>query len=86
MLFDANQVPMVCPPRPWSDENNGGYLLCKSDLLRLPTQAVQQLNRISDMPKENLYPALDSLNQLANVPWKVNTDVSREIFNFLIFF
>lgn len=76
LIFEANLVPMMCPPRPWTDENTGGYLLTKSDLIRLPVQAVQQLNRIEKMLPQNLYPSLDALNQLGNVPWKVNNDVS----------
>lgn len=76
LIFDANLVPMVCPPQPWSSQNNGGYLLMKSDFLRLPNQAVQQLERMKETNEENLYPAIDSLNQLASVPWKVNQDVS----------
>lgn len=76
LVFDANLVPMVCPPQPWSSQNNGGYLLVKSDFLRLPNQAVQQLERMNQTNEENLYPAIDSLNQLASVPWKVNEDVS----------
>lgn len=76
LVFAANLVPMVCPPQPWSNQDNGGYLLMKSDFLRLPNQAVQQLERMKETNEENLYPAIDSLNQLASVPWKVNQDVS----------
>lgn len=91
---------MLCPPQPWSTPHNGGYLLNKSDLIRLPhqvrflfnihisdcvllkkkknvckLQAIQQWDRINSMPTQNIYPALDSLNQLASIPWRVNTDV-----------
>lgn len=41
-------------------------------------QAIQQWERINSIPTQNIYPALDSLNQLASVPWRVNTDVSSE--------
>ncbi|XP_013107948.1 DNA-directed RNA polymerase, mitochondrial [Stomoxys calcitrans] len=75
LTFDSNLVPMLCPPQPWSTPHNGGYLLNKSDLIRLPLQAVQQWERINSMNPQNIYPALDSLNQLASIPWRVNTDV-----------
>ncbi|XP_055386040.1 DNA-directed RNA polymerase, mitochondrial [Condylostylus longicornis] len=75
LTFNANQIPMLCPPQPWSTPVNGGYLLSKSDLIRLPHQAIQQLARINEMPNENIYPALDSLNQLSSIPWRVNTDI-----------
>jgi DNA-directed RNA polymerase, mitochondrial len=76
ITFDANLVPMLCPPIPWSTCKNGGYLTAKSELVRLPHQAFQQLTRLDEMRPEDLYPSLDSLNQLASIPWNVNTDVS----------
>lgn len=75
LTFDSNLVPMLCPPQPWSTPHNGGYLLNKSELIRLPHQAVQQWQRINDANPQDLYPALDSLNQLASIPWRVNKDI-----------
>ncbi|XP_068140133.1 DNA-directed RNA polymerase, mitochondrial [Drosophila tropicalis] len=83
LTFDSNLVPMLCPPQPWSTPHNGGYLLNKSELIRLPHQAIQQWERINATKPEQIYPALDSLNQLASVPWRVNTqllDVIIEVF------
>lgn len=84
LVFESNMVPMMCPPQPWSTPQNGGYIITKADLIRLPHQAVQQLSRVNETPIEKLYPALDSLNQLASIPWKVNSqllDVILEVFN-----
>uniref|UniRef100_A0A7G3AR83 DNA-directed RNA polymerase n=1 Tax=Lutzomyia longipalpis TaxID=7200 RepID=A0A7G3AR83_LUTLO len=84
LTFDANLVPMMCPPQPWNTPNQGGYLVTKSELIRLPHQAHQQWARIADAPPRDIYPALDSLNQLAAVPWTVNgdvLDVVAEVFN-----
>ncbi|XP_059618016.1 DNA-directed RNA polymerase, mitochondrial [Phlebotomus argentipes] len=84
LTFDTNLVPMVCPPQPWSTPNQGGYLVTKSDLIRLPHQAHQQWSRINESSPKDIYPALDSLNQLASVPWSVNgavLDVVLEVFN-----
>lgn len=75
LTFDVNQVPMLCPPQPWTTSRNGGYLLAKSDLIRLPQSAQQQMERIEKQPLNHLYPSLDSLNQLSSVPWRVNPDV-----------
>lgn len=75
---------MLCPPQPWSTPNNGGYLLARSDLIRLPQQSSDQWDRIHKTDDSNMYPALDSLNQLANIAWRVNTpllDVILEVFN-----
>lgn len=75
LTFEVNEVPMVCPPQPWTTSRNGGYLLAKSELIRLPQSAHQQVDRIDNMPLHHLYPALDSLNQLASIPWTINQGV-----------
>ncbi len=83
LTFDANSVPMLCPPQPWSSPNNGGYILARSELIRLPSQAYQQWHRIKASDTTSMYPSLDSLNQLASVAWKVDTqilDVVLEVF------
>lgn len=84
LVFDVSSVPMLSPPVPWTTPLSGGYLLTKTDIIRLPTQSVQQWERLKEVPLQQLYPAFDSLNQLASIPWKVNTpvlDVVIEVFN-----
>lgn len=73
--FDANLVPMVCPPIPWTSPNNGGYLISKSDLVRLPYQFNNQTRMLKEAPAEQIYPPLDALNQLGSIPWKINTRI-----------
>lgn len=75
LTFEVNLVPMLCPPQPWTTSRNGGYLLAKSDLIRLPQSAQQQHERIETSSQSCLYPALDSLNQLGSIPWTVNQDI-----------
>ncbi|XP_058446370.1 DNA-directed RNA polymerase, mitochondrial [Malaya genurostris] len=82
--FPISFVPMVCPPQPWTTAVNGGYLMAKSELIRLPQQAHQQTERINEAKPSDIYPTLDSLNQLGSVPWTINEkvlDVVLEIFN-----
>ncbi|XP_075209768.1 mitochondrial RNA polymerase [Lycorma delicatula] len=84
LMFDVNFVPMACPPLPWTSPDSGGYLIVKTDFLRLPSQAFQQRERIEKVPLPQLYPLFDSLNQLGCVPWKVNSkvlDIMIEVFN-----
>ena len=84
LTFAVNQVPMLCPPQPWTTSRNGGYLLANSELIRLPQTAQQQIDRIDAIPLSHLYPALDSLNQLASIAWTVNKDlldIVLEVFN-----
>lgn len=74
---------MLCPPQPWRTPQNGGYLLARSDLIRLPSQAHQQLESIHDVNPVDMYPSLDSLNQLSSIAWKVNQavlDIILEVF------
>ncbi|KAG4072661.1 hypothetical protein HA402_004750 [Bradysia odoriphaga] len=83
LTFDANVIPMLCAPQPWHTTHNGGYILARSDLIRLPSQARQQFDRIKTSKASVMYPALDSLNQLGSVAWKVDTkilDVALEVF------
>lgn len=75
---------MVCPPVPWITVETGGYLVNPCEMVRLPAQAVLQKQRLREAEPNSLYPSFDSLNQLAAVPWKVNTrilDVILEVFN-----
>lgn len=44
-------------------------------LFRLPQQAILQWYRLEQTPKQELYPALDALNQLASIPWTINKPV-----------
>ncbi|XP_063243144.1 DNA-directed RNA polymerase, mitochondrial [Bacillus rossius redtenbacheri] len=84
LVFDAVCVPMLTPPVPWTSVGCGGYLLARADLVRLPHQAVQQLQRLRGTPARQLYPALDCLDQLGAVPWTINEpvlDVVLEVFN-----
>nr|CAH7742484.1 unnamed protein product [Callosobruchus chinensis] len=82
--FPAYEMPMVCPPVPWTAWNSGGYLVSPCELIRLPYQATMQKQRLIEAGAQQLYPCLDALNQLATVPWRVNQkvlDVLLEVFN-----
>lgn len=84
LVFEVAAVPMLCPPLPWTSVATGGYLLARTDLIRLHHQAAQQRHLLKKTPVQQLYPSLDSLNQLGSVPWIVNEsvlDVVIEVFN-----
>ncbi|CAL8101094.1 unnamed protein product [Orchesella dallaii] len=84
LTFDATLVPMVSPPLPWASIRTGGYLLTPAKIIRLPYQAHQQRTRLENCSPDQLYPALDSLNQLGGIPWKINhkvLDTVVEVFN-----
>ncbi|XP_018577460.1 DNA-directed RNA polymerase, mitochondrial [Anoplophora glabripennis] len=82
--FPTYELPMICPPVPWTSTHVGGYLVSPCEVIRLPTQAMSQKQRLGEVGRRQLYPSLDSLNQLAAVPWKVNQrvlDVILQVFN-----
>ncbi|KAI5740637.1 hypothetical protein M8J76_005744 [Diaphorina citri] len=81
--FEVTHVPMTSPPLPWYCANKGGYIISQVPFIRLPLQAQQQLVKLQNMNQQQLYPALDSLNQLSSTPWVVNErilDVITEVF------
>lgn len=83
LTFLPNEVPMLCPPVPWTSANNGGYLATSCSLARISSIATIQQKLLTESGLQ-LYPALDALNQLGAVPWKVNTkifDIILEVFN-----
>lgn len=44
------------------------------------------MERIDSMPTQNLYPALDCLNQLASIPWRINQHVSQLLIKSIIIY
>lgn len=77
---------MFCPPVPWVSVKTGGYLIAPCDMVRLPSQAVAQKQRLEEADPRNIYPSIDSLNQLTAVPWRVNPQILDVILNVSGFF
>lgn len=34
LTFPASEVPMLCPPIPWTSVENGGYIITSTDVVR----------------------------------------------------
>lgn len=84
LSFDATLLPMLSPPLPWHTHKHGGYLVTNVPLVRLPPYAFQQKLRLERNPLQQLYPALDALNALGTIPWRINgaiLDLAIEVFN-----
>ncbi|XP_068207915.1 LOW QUALITY PROTEIN: DNA-directed RNA polymerase, mitochondrial [Palaemon carinicauda] len=84
LIFPSYVAPMVSPPIPWTSPNSGGYLINSSNIVRLPYNAQQQKHRMKGNGEEQMFPVMDSLNQLGSIPWKVNKpllDLIIEVFN-----
>lgn len=79
LYFSVTDLPMLSPPLPWNAASSGGYLMARSSLIRLPESAILQRERLNERPANELYPCLDSLNQLGSIPWKVNKPVLEAV-------
>lgn len=75
---------MLSPPLPWHSYSQGGYLVSKVGFVRLPYAASEGKRRIQITPSQQLYPAMDALNALGTIPWKINSpilDLIIHVFN-----
>ncbi|KAK8723017.1 hypothetical protein OTU49_012002 [Cherax quadricarinatus] len=84
LTFESMVSPMLCPPLPWVSTQLGGYLLINAKIVRLPYNAHQQKQRMAECGNQQLYPVMDSLNQLSTIPWKINKpilDIIIKLFN-----
>ncbi|XP_011140975.1 DNA-directed RNA polymerase, mitochondrial isoform X2 [Harpegnathos saltator] len=75
LTFETVLLPTYIPPRPWINTNIGGFLFSKTDFIRDPYVGMSSMYFIKNTPTEQLYPALDCLNQLGSIPWRINQPV-----------
>ncbi|OCU00680.1 hypothetical protein XELAEV_18006459mg [Xenopus laevis] len=84
LTFESSVMPMLCPPVPWMSPRFGAYLLSPAKLMRCMEGAVQHQLLLEKSPPGQLYPVLDSLNQLGMCAWRINQtilDIIVSIFN-----
>jgi DNA-directed RNA polymerase len=83
LIFESNRLPMISSPMPWFSPSQGGYFLSKSNLLRLKSNASEQINLVEKTHPSHMYSILDSLNALSSCPWRINArilDLTIDIF------
>ncbi|XP_075980404.1 mitochondrial RNA polymerase [Anticarsia gemmatalis] len=71
----AALVPTAAPPPPWASPTKGALLVTPTPFIRMPFYVMSQWKRLESAPPETLYPVLDSLNQLGEVPWVINQPI-----------
>ncbi|KAJ2945774.1 hypothetical protein O0L34_g614 [Tuta absoluta] len=71
----AALVPTAGPPVPWTAATMGACLVTPTPLIRMPFYVMNQWKRLEEAPQSALYPVLDSLNQLGEVPWVINKEI-----------
>ncbi|XP_036280950.1 DNA-directed RNA polymerase, mitochondrial isoform X2 [Pipistrellus kuhlii] len=84
MTFEAAEVPMLCPPLPWTSPHSGAFLLSPTKLMRSLEGTIQHQRLLEGCPPAELHGALDALTQLGNCAWRVNgrvLDLVLTIFN-----
>ncbi|CAH1254803.1 POLRMT [Branchiostoma lanceolatum] len=84
LVFDSSLLPMLMPPVPWSSIKKGGFLLSPTKLMRSNDATLQHELLLEKVGTSELYPILDSLNQLGACAWKINQpilDLVIRVFN-----
>lgn len=72
LTFETTEVPMLCPPLPWTSLHSGAYLLSSTKLMRATEGTTQHQRLLERCPPAQLHGALDALTQLGNCAWRVN--------------
>ncbi|XP_006876764.1 PREDICTED: DNA-directed RNA polymerase, mitochondrial [Chrysochloris asiatica] len=72
LTFEAAEVPMLCPPLPWTSPHSGAFLLSPAKLMRAVEGTLQHQRQLERCPPATLHGALDALSQLGNCAWRVN--------------
>nr|XP_055200034.1 DNA-directed RNA polymerase, mitochondrial isoform X2 [Nyctereutes procyonoides] len=83
LVFEAAEVPMLCPPLPWTSPHTGAFLLSPTKLMRSLEGTMQHQRLLDSCPPAELHGALDALTQLGNCAWRVNgrvLDLVLELF------
>ncbi|CAO2641574.1 DNA-directed RNA polymerase, mitochondrial [Lemmus lemmus] len=83
LTFETTEVPMLCPPLPWTSPHAGAYLLSSTKLMRAMEGTTQHQHLLERCAPAQLHGALDALTQLGNCAWRVNgrlLDLVLEIF------
>ncbi|KAG8519208.1 DNA-directed RNA polymerase, mitochondrial, partial [Galemys pyrenaicus] len=75
LTFEANEMPMLCPPLPWMSPHSGAFLLSPTKLMRSMEGTTQHQRLLDSCPPPSLHGALDALTQLGNCAWRVNGTV-----------
>ncbi len=79
-------LPMICPPVPWKNLYNGGYITAET---KTPLIKGLNKNHIKYLIKTDLRRVYKALNLIQNTPWRINRDIykaMRECFDSSIAF
>lgn len=80
-FMSPRMLPMLCPPRPWVNPSEGGYLTSRYRTRLVPTK---QTTVKADYSRDAMPVVYDGVNWLQSTPWRVNEFV-RETIDYLWF-
>lgn len=73
-FYKQMSLPMLCPPKPWTKPDQGGYLLAQEKLVPIYDQIYQQYLQRAGMQGELDF-VYSTLDQLGSVAWGFNPDM-----------
>ncbi|KAI5464924.1 hypothetical protein BGZ63DRAFT_421911 [Mariannaea sp. PMI_226] len=74
--FLAKHLPMIAPPKPWADMNEGGFLSSKATLIRVkPGDVEQKLYCQAAIRRGDMAQVFKGLDVLGKTAWKINNNV-----------
>jgi DNA-directed RNA polymerase len=74
--FIAKQLPMVCPPKPWSTFYDGGYLESKQPFLRVKhNESAQKDYGVAAAERGDLDQLFRGVDILGKTGWRINKQV-----------
>lgn len=73
-LMSSVYYPMICPPKPWTDPFNGGYLSDEGSL-RIKLVSCHDRNYLYDLKDVEMPSVYKAINALQETPWEVNKAV-----------
>ncbi|TXT11160.1 hypothetical protein VHUM_01911 [Vanrija humicola] len=74
-VIHPKHLPMLVPPRPWTQWNDGAYLATPVTMMRFK-DSVEQMNYLKAASQnDHLTPVFHGLDVLSSTPWRINRGV-----------
>ncbi|KAL1409899.1 DNA-directed RNA polymerase [Vanrija albida] len=74
-VIHPKHLPMLVPPRPWTQWNDGAYLATPVTMMRFK-DSIEQMNYLKAASQnDHLTPVFHGLDVLSSTPWRINRGV-----------
>ncbi|EIW68704.1 hypothetical protein TREMEDRAFT_69156 [Tremella mesenterica DSM 1558] len=75
VVIHPRHLPMLVPPKPWTSQDDGGYLVHRVPVMRYKESAEQQIYLRKAFEAGHLEPVFHGLDVLSGTPWTINRKV-----------